>query len=827
MVTLNLSYFNTIQGPQIFQSFPEDADEGIVQSVANLLNISELIKQKFFVYEGADFKTVSLYFETPSEWARGKKEMLLLSIILPPDSSIENKDPVRGILEKLEAEINQVESGYMGFYAYDWVKMEEHEEDIEGIAQDIRKILEKYVSEVDIAIKEAKKFSLEQMREVFQKKKLGVYVIDDEFLNYLYEIEKTKTPFIRFADFVESGITVFTSSVCIEELQVSEAIREIITDFIGHKEIPQKEIDSLKEGIDPRRLPSDAKLSLIVLIRYLTEVNPEYDLTIASPDHKFLHFIQDYFPDMKSLPPSSFFLEIVNNLENKESRDYYENLRKKLMNYELQKAMAEKDTTTSSEHLAWLFEKAVGTASQTFIPISTVEEKEEAGLSLIELSLINRFIAGEEIPDSEFIKIQEFEKFLSGVREAQIALKDIQEEIVKGEQISAQTKIFTTIKTLMDSFLLASASVIEKEKRNQIQVLMANFIANFQFLAALSHINLRQLEQSIERLSLAATFGAIAEQKKKVLISIYLKSITYLFNNLYQDAIHNFAITGDLGSKYFFPGYQITGLGGKAISELLSGEQNSANTTIKQVAKLIPTNENDALVMFERLGDNFYMQGKPEIAIHLYNEALELAIFVDKRQSVSEIFNKLERSFYAVGAYNTPLSAELHNLINKAHTLNDPDTIEKYNMQLARLGDINQKLFFETFPYITEDWVSGEQLDKSAFEWLDLLQVVVESKTQKRGTKRQQVDYTDLYCYNKELGGLIIRIPEILELKLKNIPVIYKIALNPNNSQFKIVDSSKNDKQNYYARAIIHVRSKNNIILKREFPEIFGNFFED
>jgi len=827
MVHLNLCYFNTIQGPQVFQTFPEDADENIIKSAANLLNISELLKQKFFIYEGANFKTISLYFEVPSQWARGKKEMLLLNTILPPDfGSIENKEPIKGLLQKIEAEINQIENGFMGFYEYDFGKMEEFEDEITEIALKIRNIVDNYGKKVEITLREARKASAEQIREAFKNKQLGGYVVDDDFLTYLFEIEQDKTPFVRFADFLESGISVFTSQSCIEDLQVTDSIRENVVNFIGSKEIPKEAIEKLKQGVDPRRLPSDAKLSLIVLIRYLKEINPEEDLTIVSPNHKYLRFIQDYFPQMRSLPPSSFLMEITNNLEKKDTREYFENLRKKLVNFELQKAMADRDVTASSEHLTWLFEKAIGVASQPFIPLPTAEEKKEAGLSIDQLAIINRFVGGEEATESDFAKIQEFEGFLKGVREAQLSLKQIQEEIANDQLASALTKIFSSIKELSNSFLLASATLIEKEQRNQMQSFISKFIANFQFLAALSHLNLRQIDQSIERFSLAATFSAITGQRNKVLISNYLKSITYLFNDFYQEAIAYFGITGELGAKYGNPGYQIMSLGGKAISELLAGNSNAAYQTIELTAKLIQNNEYDALVMFNEFGDFFHMMGKPEIAIHLYNEALQLAIFINNQQASTDIFDKLTRSFYAVGAYNTPLSVELHYLIEKAHALNDPDTIDKYNMQIAKLGGINQMLF-EPFPYLTEEWIPGEALNPTLLDALDLLHVVVENKVRKKGEKRYKISYTDLYCYHRTFGGVIIRFPEALDLKLKDLPVIHKIALKTKGAQYKIVDSSTEDKQNYYSRAIIMTKSKNNIVFKREFPEIFGKFFED
>ncbi len=830
MVHLNLNYFNTIQGPQIFQTYPEDGiDENTIQSVANLLNISELIKQKFFVYEGADFKTISLYFEIPSDWARGKKEMLLLSIILPPEASIENKDPIRALLEKLEKDVNAVEKGFMAFYEYDYSKMDEFEDEIENIAKNMRGIVEDYSKEADAVVKEAKRISVEQLKEIYEQKALGFYVIDDEFLNYLYELEQDKTPFVRFSDFIESGISVFSSKESLDEFQVDETIREIVRDYVGVKDIAQEEIDALKEGVDPRRLPSDGKISLIALIKYLREMNPDFDITIVSPNREFLRFIQDYFPDLMSLPPSSFFLEIINNVENKESREYFENLRKRLMNYELQKAMTAEESGSSGEQLTWLIEKAIGVASQTIIPVASAEVCEEVvkpGLDPEELALINKFIAGEPISTTQLILIKEYIEFLKGIKEAQAALKEIQEEMNRDELISAQAKIFLTIKKLNDSFLLAAATIPEREKRIQIQILLANFIANFEFLAAISYLNRSQLDPSVEQFGLAATFSAIAEQEKKVLISNYLKSISCLYNDSYDEAIHNFSMTSELGAKYGFPGYHIMCLAGKAISELLAGQPVFAYRTIEEVAKLIPENEKDVLVMFDEFGDNFYMKGKPEIAIHLYNEALEVAILLEDKEAVSTIFNKLKRSFYAVGAYNTPLSTELHNLISKAHLLKDPDTIDKYNLQIAKLGMINQ-LIFEPFPYLTKDWVSGGDLEHALLEPFDLLHYVVESKNIQIQGKQQKFTYTNLYCYRDEIGGIIIRVPGALELKMKDVPLIYKIALKPEGSRFKIIDSSAEDKQFFYSRAIIQITEKNNLNFKRILPEIFGKFFED
>ena len=87
-----LSFFNRKKGPIVFHSYPENA---IIESevIEITQNMTQAFKKEFFVqYSSTIPSSLNYYFEIHSDWARGKKEMLLLSIMI-------NK-PITSIMEK-------------------------------------------------------------------------------------------------------------------------------------------------------------------------------------------------------------------------------------------------------------------------------------------------------------------------------------------------------------------------------------------------------------------------------------------------------------------------------------------------------------------------------------------------------------------------------------------------------------------------------------------------------------------------------------------------------------------------------------------------------
>jgi len=88
-----LSFFNRKRGPIVFHSYPEKAlNESEMIEITQ--NMTHAFKQDFFVQHSSTVpSSVNYYFEIHSDWARGKKEMLLLSIMI--------NEPITPIVEKI------------------------------------------------------------------------------------------------------------------------------------------------------------------------------------------------------------------------------------------------------------------------------------------------------------------------------------------------------------------------------------------------------------------------------------------------------------------------------------------------------------------------------------------------------------------------------------------------------------------------------------------------------------------------------------------------------------------------------------------------------
>ncbi len=111
-----LLYFNRTLGPKVLISFPSNLNENL--SKDNILQISSLLdnmNEGFFShYFTQELKTANWIFKLNSEWARGRSELLMLTIIVPeeePDYSYYEE-----LLFKTIEKIKNIPDIYMGIY---------------------------------------------------------------------------------------------------------------------------------------------------------------------------------------------------------------------------------------------------------------------------------------------------------------------------------------------------------------------------------------------------------------------------------------------------------------------------------------------------------------------------------------------------------------------------------------------------------------------------------------------------------------------------------------------------------------------------------------
>jgi len=116
MQTLVLSYFDIIEGPRIFLKAPKvDENLEILEQIPSLLN---LYHEGFFVNISAEFQSANLIFEMPSAYARGKYEILMISLVVDIESTI-NLNLSEDILKEFVNDLDKIEDAFLAFYVVD------------------------------------------------------------------------------------------------------------------------------------------------------------------------------------------------------------------------------------------------------------------------------------------------------------------------------------------------------------------------------------------------------------------------------------------------------------------------------------------------------------------------------------------------------------------------------------------------------------------------------------------------------------------------------------------------------------------------------------
>ena len=83
MNSIVLSYFNGTYGPKILIETPKIFSDTQTAHVAKL--IDSAFEKGFFIHKFPDMFSTNYFFEVPSPWARGNRELVLISIIFSPD----------------------------------------------------------------------------------------------------------------------------------------------------------------------------------------------------------------------------------------------------------------------------------------------------------------------------------------------------------------------------------------------------------------------------------------------------------------------------------------------------------------------------------------------------------------------------------------------------------------------------------------------------------------------------------------------------------------------------------------------------------------------
>ncbi len=114
-IIVALCHFHRKIGPLVFYSYPEGKlDESLSIRIANIMD--QTFTEGFFTHSFESLNSMNYYFEIHSDWARGNKEMLMISIIFEQQTNPEMEQIVSTLSREFSKKLSSNEKIHTAFY---------------------------------------------------------------------------------------------------------------------------------------------------------------------------------------------------------------------------------------------------------------------------------------------------------------------------------------------------------------------------------------------------------------------------------------------------------------------------------------------------------------------------------------------------------------------------------------------------------------------------------------------------------------------------------------------------------------------------------------
>lgn len=263
-----LSYFHRKIGPLVFYSYPENMlDEQLSARIANIMD--QTVSEGFFTHSFEQNSSNNYYFEIHSDWARGNKEMLMVSIIFDQQINSEIEQNVSVLCTEFLEKLLSNEEIYTAFYINDINNFDEPDKDL----------IYKNNSIIKLWVKELYWAALEDTREKSEEEKIAALLNKKFIFLTLKKLSKGPIALEGLREWYNDTFPKLDFKELIDTLVSKQFI------FINQIGIVEKYVLLLKE-VNAERIPPDS------VIEYIDE-NP--DLIELELIELLLPKVQEYF----------------------------------------------------------------------------------------------------------------------------------------------------------------------------------------------------------------------------------------------------------------------------------------------------------------------------------------------------------------------------------------------------------------------------------------------------------------------------------------------------------------------------------------------------
>lgn len=258
-----LNYFHRKIGPLVFYSYPEGMlDEDLSVRIANIMD--QTFSEGFFTHSFETLISMNYYFEIHSEWARGNKEMLMVSIIFDQVTTTEIEQNVNEMCVDFSEKLQSNEEIFTAFYINDLNNFDEEE----------KKTIIKHDSLIKSWVNNLYWATIEGTREKSEEEKIAILLNKKHYFNTLEYLSKGPKTLEGLKDWFVESFPEKDFSHMIDTLVEKQFI------FINQIGRIEKYVLLVKE-VNAERIPPDS------VIEYIDETPELIDLLLPQ--------VQEYF----------------------------------------------------------------------------------------------------------------------------------------------------------------------------------------------------------------------------------------------------------------------------------------------------------------------------------------------------------------------------------------------------------------------------------------------------------------------------------------------------------------------------------------------------
>ncbi len=239
-----LSWFHRKIGPLVVYSYPKDSlDKDLSVKIANFMD--QQFNEGFFTHSFENLRSLNYYFEIHSDWARGNKEILMVSTIVDQQLSPEIEEKISDLCIEFSERLRSNEEIFTAFYIND---LNYHENDKERIIKN-ESLIKAWVESLYWVI-------LENTREKTEEEKIAILLNDKHIFETLEKLSRGPIPLEMLREwFIENFISKNFDEI-INTLEDKQFI------FINQIGLVEKYVLLLKE-VNAERIPPDSVIEYI------------------------------------------------------------------------------------------------------------------------------------------------------------------------------------------------------------------------------------------------------------------------------------------------------------------------------------------------------------------------------------------------------------------------------------------------------------------------------------------------------------------------------------------------------------------------------------